>query len=71
MVLGKYDGGGATSYVEVAKEFEAQYFQLDNWEELAPEDYIGDGTFFARELQYLMGNGYRFIDEGEIWHAVR
>lgn len=79
-----------------------QYFQLDNWEELAakysddemwkinekfldiqmssgreiylshnPEDYIGDGTFFARELQYLMENGYRFIDEGEIWHAVR
>ena len=80
----------------------AQYFQLDNWDELAakysddeiwkinekfldiqtssgreiflshnPMDYIGDGSFYAREIQYLLENGYKFVDEGGIWHALR
>ena len=102
VVLGKYDDGGATAYTTVAKELNAQYFELDNWEELAakysddeiwkinqnfldiqtssgreiylshnPAEYIGDGSFYSREIQYLLEAGYEFIDEGGIWHAVR
>ena len=100
--MGKYDDGGATAYTTVAKELNAQYFELDNWEELAakysddeiwkinqnfldiqtssgreiylshnPAEYIGDGSFYSREIQYLLEAGYEFIDEGGIWHAVR
>lgn len=36
-----------------------------------PEEYIGKGQFYSRELQYLLDNGYQFADEGGIWHAVR
>ena len=36
-----------------------------------PEDYVGKGQFYSKELQYLLDNGYRFIDEGGIWHAIR
>ncbi len=36
-----------------------------------PAEYIDKGEFYSRELQYLRDNGYRFIDEGGIWHAVR
>ncbi len=102
VVLGKYGDGGPTAYTSVAKDIDAQYFQLDNWDELAakysddeiwkinekfldiqtssgreiylshnPADYIGDGTFYAREIQYLTDNGYRFVKEGDIWHAIR
>lgn len=100
--MGKYDGGAETAYTNVAKNMDAQYFQLDNWEELAskysddeiwkinqkfldietssgreiylshnPEDYIGDGTFYSKEIQYLIDNGYKFVNEGDIWHAIR
>ena len=102
VVLGKYGDGGPTAYTSVAKDMDAQYFQLDNWDELAarysddeiwkinekfldiqtssgreiylshnPEDYLGKGQFYSRELQYLLDNGYKFVDEGRIWHAVR
>ena len=102
VVLGKYGDGGPTAYTSVAKDMDAQYFQLDNWDELAarysddeiwkinekfldiqtssgreiylshnPEDYLGKGQFYSRELQYLLDNGYKFVDEGGIWHAVR
>ena len=102
VVLGKYGDGGPTAYASVAKDMDAQYFQLDNWDELAarysddeiwkinekfldiqtssrreiylshnPEDYLGKGQFYSRELQYLLDNGYKFVDEGGIWHAVR
>ena len=102
VVLGKYGNGGSDAYTNIAKEMGAQYFQLDNWDELAakysddeiwkinekfldiqtssgreiflshnPMDYIGDGSFYAREIQYLLENGYKFVDEGGIWHALR
>ena len=102
VVLGKYGDGGPTAYTSVAKDMDAQYFQLDNWNELAarysddeiwkinekfldiqtssgreiylshnPEDYLGKGQFYSRELQYLLDNGYKFVDEGGMWHAVR
>lgn len=36
-----------------------------------PEDYIGDGSFYSKEIQYLLDNGYKFIDEGGIRYANR
>jgi len=36
-----------------------------------PEDYIGDGSFYSKEIQYILDNGYKFDDEGGIWHAIR
>lgn len=102
VVLGKYGDGGPTAYTSVAKDMDAQYFQLDNWDELAarysddeiwkinekfldiqtssgreiylshnPEEYLGKEQFYSRELQYLLDNGYKFVDEGGIWYAVR
>ncbi len=102
VVLGKYGDGGSTAYTSVAKDMDAQYFQLDNWDELIvrysedgiwkinerfldiqtssgreiylshnPEEYIGKTGFYSRELQYLKDNGYQFVDEGGIWHAIR
>ena len=102
VVLGKYGDGGPTAYTSVAKDMDAHYFQLDNWDELAarysddeiwkinekfldiqtssgreiylshnPEEYLGKEQFYSRELQYLLDNGYKFVDEGGIWHAVR
>ena len=102
VVLGKYGDGGPTAYTSVAKDMDAQYFQLDNWDELEarysddeiwkinekfldiqtssgreiylshnPEEYLGKEQFYSRELQYLLDNGYKFVDEGGIWHAVR
>ncbi len=102
IVLGKYGDGGPTAYTNVAKSMDAQYFQLDNWNELSslyaddeiwkinekfldiqtssgrevylshnPFDYIGKGDFYSRELAYLMENGYHFVKEGDIWHAIR
>lgn len=82
---------------------DAQYFQLDNWNELSsiylddeiwkinekfldietssgreiylshdPTDYIDDNSsFYSKELNYLSKNGYKFVREGNIWHAIR
>lgn len=36
-----------------------------------PAEFLGDGSYFSREIQYLIDNGYRFVQEGEVWHAVR
>lgn len=100
--MGKYDGEAETAYTNVAKNMDAQYFQLDNWHELAskysddeiwkinqkfldietssgreiylshnPEDYIGGTSFYSKEIKYLIDNGYRFVNEGGIWHVVR
>lgn len=35
VVLGKYEKGSSTSYDAIAKEIDAQYFNLDNWGELS------------------------------------
>ncbi|HBC31127.1 MAG TPA: hypothetical protein DC024_07795 [Clostridiales bacterium] len=102
VALGKYADGGPNSYTKVAESMDAQYFDLDNWDELAsqysadeiwkvnekfldiqtssgrdiylshnPADYIGDGSFFSKELQYLLDSGYTFIKEGDVWRATR
>lgn len=36
-----------------------------------PNLYIGDTSFYSREIQYLENNGYEFVKEGDIWHAIR
>lgn len=90
------------SYNVIAKDMGAQYFELDNWDELAstyfkedmwkinerfldiqtssgreiylvndPKDFVKGDSAFAKEVNYLINNGYHFIDEGGIWHAVR
>lgn len=90
------------SYNRIAEEMGAQYFQLDNWNELAvkyddseiwkinekfldiqtssgreiylshnPDVYRGDGSFYSLEIEYLEKNGYRFVKEGDVWHAIR
>lgn len=33
--------------------------------------YATGNSYYAREIQYLIKNGYKFIKEGDIWHAVR
>ena len=102
VVLGKYEEGSLSSYDEIAREMKAQYFNLDNWDELSaqysreeiwkinerfldiqtssgreiylshnPSDYIGGDSYYAQELQYLLDNGYTFVKEGDIWHAIR
>ena len=38
---------------------------------IASKLYKGDGSFYSRVIQYLIDNGYKFVDEGGIWHAVR
>lgn len=90
------------SYDSVAKAMNAQYFSLDNWEELRslyskdeiwkinekfldiqmnfgreiylshnPYMYIGDGSYYSKEIQYLIDNGYEFVKEGDVWHAIK
>lgn len=36
-----------------------------------PEEYIGKGDFYSKELHYLQENGYKFVKEGDLWHAIR
>ena len=28
-------------------------------------------SFYAKELKYLVNNGYHFVQEGNLWHAIR
>ena len=102
MMLGRYEGNLPTSYHKMAQEYGDQYFQLDNWDELAsiysdedmwkinkkfldiqissgreiylshdPIDNLKEISFYQRELQYLQEHGYGFIQEGDLWHAVK
>lgn len=48
VVLGKYGDGGPTAYTSVAKDMDAQYFQLDNWDELASK-YSNDEIWKINE----------------------
>lgn len=35
VVLGKFEDGKSTSYDKIAQEYDAQYYNLDEWDELA------------------------------------
>ena len=90
------------SYNIIAENMDAQYFELDNWNELAdvynndeiwkinekfldiqigsgreiyltanPADFIDASSFYSKELRYLQEHGYRFIKEGDLWHAIQ
>ena len=104
VVLGKYESGSPTSYDSVAKDIDAQYFNLDNWNELSSkytreeiwkinerfldiqtssgrEIYLShnpfeelvktQSTYYKQEINYLLNNGYHFVKEGDLWHAIR
>ena len=102
VVLGKFEDGKSTSYDKIAQEYDAQYYNLDEWDELAktysrdemwkvnekfldieiasgrdiylshdPAKFSGDGSFFAKEIEYLRQHGYKFVKEGDLWHAVQ
>lgn len=36
-----------------------------------PSEYIDDGSYYSQEIKYLIDNGYSFVKEGDIWHAIR
>ena len=36
-----------------------------------PTKFSGDGSFFAKEIEYLRQHGYKFVKEGDLWHAVQ
>ena len=104
VVLGKYESGSQTSYDSVARDIDAQYFNLDNWNELSSkytreeiwkinerfldiqtssgrEIYLShnpfeelvkpQSTYYKQEINYLLDNGYHFVKEGDLWHAIR
>ncbi|MGO2961379.1 MAG: hypothetical protein ACTIDE_02090 [Carnobacterium maltaromaticum] len=102
IMLGKFDGGGKTSYTAKAEEYGSQFFELDNWDELSiqysdeeiwkvnekfldiqigsgreilfshnPVEYIGDGSFYSKEIQYLIDHGFSFEKLGDVWSVVR
>lgn len=91
-MLGKFEDGKSTSYDKIAQEYDAQYYNLDEWDELAktysrdemwkvnekfldieiasgrdiylshdPAKFSGDGSFFAKEIEYLRQHGYKFV----------
>ena len=37
-----------------------------------PFQYIGDGSYYGDELQFLADAGFSFVEEAEgLWHAIR
>lgn len=36
-----------------------------------PTKYVGGNSFYSKEIGYLIENGYKFVKEGDIWHAIR
>lgn len=90
------------SYNIIAKDYDAQYFQIDNWDDIIKiygedqmwkinekfldiqtssgrEIYLSHDpnistvktTSFSIEIKYLKDNGYSFVKEGDLWHAIR
>ena len=35
-----------------------------------PDTFLGDGSFYSREIQFLVDSGYNFVKEGDIWRAI-
>ena len=77
VVLGKYGDGGPTSYTSIAKEMDAQYFQLDNWQEIAEaysedeiwkinERFLDIQTSSGREI-YLSHNPNDYINKTDFY----
>ena len=77
VVLGKYGDGGPTAYTSVAKDMDAQYFQLDNWDELAArysddeiwkinEKFLDIQTSSGREI-YLSHNPEEYLGKEQFY----
>ena len=77
VVLGKYGDGGPTAYTNVAKDMDAQYFQLDNWDELASkysndeiwkinQRFLDIQTSSGREI-YLSHNPADYINKMDFY----
>ena len=98
VVLGKYNSNGV-SYVDVAKQRNATYFSMSNWDSVSKEvgadnmwkinesflqQQIASNKsfilshnpntatgFFAQEVDFLIKNGFRFIQDGDFWRAIK
>lgn len=77
IVLGKFDGGGPTAYTTKAKEVGAQYFELDNWDELSKlyndkeiwkinEKFLDIQIGSGRDI-YFSHNPLNFIRDGSFY----
>ena len=77
VVLGKYGDGGPTAYTYVAEDMDAQYFQLDNWDELASkysndeiwkinQRFLDIQTSSGREI-YLSHNPADYINKMDFY----
>jgi len=77
IVLGKFDGGGPTAYTTKAKEVGAQYFELDNWDELSKlyndkeiwkinEKFLDIQIGSGRDI-YFSHNPLDFIGDGSFY----
>ncbi|SEO96831.1 hypothetical protein SAMN04488134_1263, partial [Amphibacillus marinus] len=77
IVLGKFDGGGSTAYTTKAKEFGAQFFELDNWNELSKiysdkeiwkinEKFLDIQIGAGRDI-YLSHNPLDYIGDGSFY----
>jgi RHS repeat-associated protein len=53
VMLGKYIKGSATSYEKVAKAYDSQYFQLDNFDELKHVYKMSDDEIFRINERFL------------------
>ncbi|MGX7243925.1 T7SS effector LXG polymorphic toxin [Enterococcus quebecensis] len=77
IVLGKFDGGGPTAYTTKAKRIGAQYFELDNWDELSKmysdkeiwkinEKFLDIQIASGRDI-YFSHNPLDFIGDGSFY----
>ena len=48
VVLGKFEDGKSTSYDKIAQEYDAQYYNLDEWDELAKSFPVFSHTQIGR-----------------------
>ena len=64
-MLGKYDGGGATSYIKKAGK-DYTYFDLgDEWEVIKQRYGFSDGDMFQLFNEAFLEDG---INEGKVFH---
>ena len=77
IVLGKYENGGPTAYTNIAKNMDAQYFQIDNWDELAKkysddelwkinEKFLDAQTSSGRKI-YLSHDPKKYMGKGQFY----
>lgn len=70
VVLGRFSEGGI-SYVDVADDLDATYFQLDNWDEVTTT-FGNDNMWYINEqfLNQQWGAGKEFFFSHNPWQAA-